>query len=79
MVFREAGVDVVSRLDVQTIAQLAVHGSIEVLLHVAICDPRTGGQPASPVGDLLLEALRGKDGIDDAEVLGLLGQIRSEK
>src|ERR1039457_2479361 len=44
MVFGESGMDVVGRLKVQALTEIATHCSIEVLFHVAIGRARAGCQ-----------------------------------
>ena len=74
-----SGADVMGGLHVEALAELAVHGAVEVLLHVAVGHGRPGGQPTGPLGHLVVECLDREDRVDDAEPFGVLRVSRSEK
>ena len=67
------GADVVGRLHVEALAQLAVHGAVEVLLHVAVRHPGAGGEPAGTLGHVVDERRLRVHRVDDAQQFGVLG------
>src|SRR5947207_53884 len=64
VVLGQAGVEVVGGLDVQALPQAGHLGAVEVLLHVAVGEPRAGGQPPRALHDLGLELLVVEDRVD---------------
>src|SRR5215470_6736340 len=61
----------VGDFQIHAFAEFACYGPVEVLLHVAVGDRWSFGQPVSACHDFPLEVGRRKDGIDDSEPLGL--------
>src|SRR5262245_11765953 len=69
MVLGEAGMHVVCRLETQTLLEARARRAVEVLLHVAVRDGRSRGEPARQSRGLGGEGVIGHDAIHEAEPL----------
>src|SRR3954463_10691222 len=65
-------VGVMRDLEVEALAELAVDGSVEVLLHVAVRHPRPFGESPRDRNRVVEQGVRREHAVDDAEVDGLL-------
>src|SRR3954451_13925505 len=72
VVLRHPRVGVMGDLEVEALAELTVHSSVEVLLHVAVRHPRSLGESPSDRDRLVEQRVRREHSVDDAEVDGLL-------
>src|SRR5215469_3339079 len=74
MILGQPGADVVGDLDVHAVAQLAADGAVEVLLHVAVRQPRAVRETAGALHYLAIEVSRWEHGVNDSEALGIRGR-----
>ena len=78
MILREPGVHMVGHFQVHAVAELAGYGPVQVLLHVAVSNPRPLREPARSITSRSKLGWR-EDGVDDPQPAGVLGVSRSEK